>query len=174
MSRLIKVRLADASFWFFGDKIKLTSDNLESSYIDFDSLSETAQSILLDSVKYLEVKLFDSEGKRIKDINELKTYDVLPEEIDEYEDDDLPEINCITISEQEEEKEESILSEEDMENAKILLGNKLNTIKRTIESLVNSDKNALLVQAMLSIEEDTKNRKQIISCLETKLKDFLL
>jgi hypothetical protein len=173
MSRLIKVRLADASFWFFGDKIKLTSDNLESSYIDFDALDDTARSILLDSVKYLEIKLFDSEGRRIKDISELKTYDVLPEEIDEYDDDDVPEINCITVSEQEEEKEELILSEEDMENAKILLGNKLNTVKRTIESLVNSDKNVMLMQVMLGIEEDTKNRKQIISCLETKLKEFM-
>jgi hypothetical protein len=177
MSRLVKIRLGDVPFWFLNDKIKLTSDNAESNYLDFDALNDFEQTILLNSVRYLEIRLFDLEGKRIKEMKELKNYTVAVEEIDEdgtsYED-FLPEINCITVSDCQEEENKSVLSEEDIENAKILLGNKLNTIKKTIEALDNSDKNALLIQAMLHVEEEEKNRKQIISCLETKLKEFLL
>jgi hypothetical protein len=174
MSRLIKIRLADSPFWFFGD-IKLTSNNLESNYLDFDSLSEVNQKIIINSANYLEVKLFDVENKRIKNIEEFNNYSFSDFKFDneeEYEEDNLPEIKCITVSDVEKESNTPVLSEEDIENAKILLDNKFGVIKKTIETLSLSDKNLLLVQAMIYVEEDNKARKQIISCLEKKLMEF--
>lgn len=173
MSRLIKIRLADSPFWFFGD-IKLASGNPESNYLDFDSLSEINQKILISSANHLEIKLFDIDNKRIKNINEFNNYTShdLKFEEDEYEDDYLPEIKCITVSDTQEEPNTLVLSEEDIENAKILLDNKFNVIKKTIENLSLTDKNLLLVQALIYAEEENKARKQIISCLEKKLMEF--
>jgi hypothetical protein len=166
MSRLIKIRLGDVPFWFLNDKIKLSYDESESSYFDIDQLEDEHKRALINSLRVLEVKAFDIEGQRIADIDSFSNYTKAIEFFsDDDDDDEFPEILCVTVSENEEKESVVLPSEEDMENAKILLENKLGVIKNIIANTSSS----VLLRAILDVEEQGKKRKQIISMLEEKL-----
>jgi hypothetical protein len=166
MSRLIKLRLGNAPFWFLGSNLRLDFSNNETKYLDFDALNETQRQAINVSSKLLEIKVFDIENNRIRDLDTLSNHTKTVEFLyDDVEDNDFPEISCVTVSEQEKEEKLVLPSNEDEENAKILLSNKLGVIKKTIENIDDP----VLLRAMLDAEEQGKQRKQIISMLEEKL-----
>ena len=68
---VFRIMLAEVPFWFLGENIILNTDNKISDFINIESLSDNDIKIINKAANMLEIKLFDAEGKRIKNTNEI-------------------------------------------------------------------------------------------------------
>lgn len=180
--RLIQIQLkASEPFWFLKDIIKLNQNNRISDFINADSLTESTKKIINLSIKRKEVDVIDYEGNPIKDLNEIiyvyGDMAVSVEDVKEPEENLTPEMVSVTVSMDDEEKEEEKKlsiepGEEDIESAKILLGQNGNTIKKMIRNMKQTNENLTILHASMDIEISGKNRKGILVALQDAIAGY--
>jgi len=172
--RLVKIKLCPQNpFWFLGDIINLTKENPESPLINLDSLEEEQVKTINQAANQMEVKLFDSEGNKLKKTNDAifisgdHAVDVNDIDKEESEQDFLG-IESVTVSEESEESEEKqiIVEEQDLKDASIFLSKNGNTVRKMIKSLPRSDDSLVFLHALLQVESSTKNRHGVVSRIE--------
>lgn len=171
--QLISLELGkDQFFWSLDNVITLTSESNKSPLFDIEQLSDEARKTIENSIKFLIIKAFTSDGNRIKSIEHANFVDgELAVSIDDIEEDTFKyEVKEITVKDDDdEEEEEEILqpSNADIAEATKLLKKNGNTVKKYLSSLeVTKDKIPFL-HACLSIENSSKKpRYSIIEILE--------
>lgn len=173
--RLVKIKLGkDQPFWFL-ENIQLTALQPESGFIDIDNVRDDYVDIINKSAKAFEIKLYDSEGNRIANTQDI-IYLYGKIDTDDVQNDDIPEVKSVTIpfeEEQEEENEDpspvqiSEITDFDIKEAKILLSKNGNTIKKALKSFDKSKRS--LVKACLELEKQTSRREGLIATMEAFL-----
>lgn len=116
--------------------------------------------------------LYDYEGNRVyeslSNLNVIYGNYVSEDDIDE-EEDMIPEVISVTVDNDDKEEIDLEVSEEDIENARILLSRHWSTIKKTILSFEKTSNNLKIIHAALEIELEDKKRKGVISALQEVL-----
>lgn len=174
--RLIKICLGpNKPFWFWNN-IYLTPEASVSSFFDVDKLDLEASEILEKSIQRQEIKAFDNNKNQIFSLGSHNLLggeiplEFIEEEI-EVSETEIPEMISITCVD-DEPKEEIILTEEDYDQARLILNKNGNTVRKVVaEFLVNKDTISLL-KACLELELESKNRKGIINILNKKIEDY--
>jgi ABC-type transport system substrate-binding protein len=182
--KLIQIRLRKSvPFWFIGNLITLNQENEVSDFISIDSLNDDIRKVIDLSIYRQEINVFDYDGNIVKKLDDTKyisgQFSVSTDDVsgNDEENDLLPEMISVTMDEQEteekqvEEKRPVEPGEEDIENAKILLEQNGNTVKKTIKNITRTDDNLLLLRACLNEEQLNKNRKGIISTIKKILSE---
>jgi hypothetical protein len=163
---LIKLKIyGGRTFWRLGTLL-LTNTNPISSLIDIDNLLPIQKEIINKSIRYGEIRILDADNNVIAgDLNGIKNIitssRIIPgEEVE----DDIPEINCVTVSDKEDEEEKPI-PQEAIDEAKIILSKNQNTIKKILSVLTDVDiLNACYIQEKLG-----KARKNIVDLIEERI-----
>lgn len=176
--RLIKIRLADCPFWFLGKLVSLTRQNPTSDFVDLDVLEEEDRKIINRSIQLCEIKVFDPENQRIKDINDAcyikGELAINIGDIEDDESDSIPEVFSVTVEDNDEEddKEDMGPTEADYENAKLLLSKNGNTVKKAVKEIANTPDGLSLLHALLETERANKNRLGIVGTIEKRIMEF--
>jgi len=178
--KLFKVKLGDSPFWFLNNIINLTMNDTVSGLLDIESLSFEEIETINKSASRIEIKIFDSENNRVKNLNELGyfngNFSVNTEDVKEDESSLMPEVFSVTIDNDEDEEDEleedNTPSESDIENAKIFLSKNGNTIKKTIKQMKASNEQLVFLHACLMIEEEKLNRSGVIQTIQNKIAEF--
>lgn len=176
--RLIKVCLSDSvPFWFFNEEIRLNPNSRVSNLFNLDKLNNDDKERLNADISRGIVKAFDKDGTRIIDINKHNIVgggisSDIAEDI-EIEEDEMPEIISVTCSDDSEEEDEEIkVTEEDREEANIILAQNGNTARKTIYSFKVGDNNIGIIIACLEIESEDRNRKGIIKACNEQIEAY--
>lgn len=187
---IVRVKLIKPNtFWFLND-LRLGPDNILSPPFDLDA----ADSVVREKIEKAEkqfglIKIIPQEENKapLLDVNkdssgairyELPSItpmvirmDGAKKEITKIDtkkevEENMPEIASVTVSEPEVEEEEVLPpSDEDYENARVLLARNGNTIKRTIRSI----KDVSMIRACIELEMYGKNREGILESLKNAL-----
>lgn len=167
--RLVKIKLVDGPFWFLGKLINLTKVNPLSDFVNVDSLPDEEKAIINKSASRGEIRIYDSESKRLKNLNDAGLYSgeyaVNIEDIKDDESDAIPEVFSVTVSNNDEEEDQGP-TQADYENASILLSKNGNTVKKIIKEVPKTTEGLLLLHACFNTEKINKNRAGIISTIE--------
>jgi len=173
--RLVRIKLLESPFWFLSKAVKLDLLNPTSDFINIDSLSQEYIDIINRSVNASEIKIFDGEGARIRDIKSVSFVSgdlaVSTEDVEEDETDYLPEMVSVTSSDEEEEEEDSEPSDADFDAAKLLLNKNGNVVKKVLKEL-HGDEGLMILHACLLQEESDKNRPGVINSIEEAIGGF--
>lgn len=173
--RLVQIQLRPSvPFWFIGTVLRLNQENKTSDFFDVDTLEDGIKKIINQSINRQEIFAFDYNGTKIHSLDDAKyisgNHAVSIDDVDDEEDGLIPEIVSVTVGGEEEEEEEDILlaepGEDHIENAKILLEQNGNTVKRMIKNMTITDDNILMLKACLRQETSNRNRRSIVSAIE--------
>jgi hypothetical protein len=152
-------------FWILSS-IRLDQTNPKSVLIDIDKLTQDHINIINRSVDSGEIFILDNEGKRVSSIAEVERKTTFSVSTEDEDDSYMPKITSVTISIEEEEEEKESYDEE----ALLVLSKNGNTLKKIISSMSNfSIENVKLLEAMLRIERNNKNRDGIIDAIKKVL-----
>jgi hypothetical protein len=172
--RLVKIKLADSTFWFLGDLVRLTLNDPMSDFINVDSLPFEDRTIINNSAGRGEIRIFDPEKRRLKSIDEADyisgEFAVNVDDIEDDETDVIPEVFSITVDNDDGE-EEANPTEVDFDNARFLLAKNGNTVRKTIREVSLATQGVLLLRACLQVELDNKNREGIVSLIKNRLNE---
>ena len=172
---LIRLELGkDDPFWFLTKEIQLTSFNSKTKLFNLEDLTEDLIETIESSIKQLTIKAYDSNGARLKSVNNINYIDGalvvstedLREDTSYFED-----IKTVTIAldDEIEDEEELVISAQDRAEAKKVLNKNGNTIKKYLLAL---DSNLSFLTACLEYELSNKNRNGIIEILNSKIGEF--
>ena len=170
--RLVKIKLADCPFWFLGKLVSLTQQHPVSDFINVDSLLDEDKLIINRSVGRGEVRIYDFESRRMKDLNEIVLvngeYAVDIEDIKEDQSNAMPEVFSMTVEDETEQEEDEYQgpTETDYQNAQLLLNKNGNTVRKTIKEIPKTDEGLLLLHACLDTEKTGRNRVGIVTVIE--------
>lgn len=178
--RLVKIKLSPQTpFWFLGDIVSLSKETPVSPLIDVDDLEDEQVKTINHSVRQLDIRLFDGEGKKIRKIDDARfvngEYAVSTEDtVKEDNDDSLSGIESVTISDEPEEVEEETISiqEDDLREASIFLNRNGNTVRKMILNMPKSKDNLVLLHACIQVESSSRARPGVIKRLEEAIDDY--
>jgi len=171
--KVVQLRLRPPTlFWGLGSIFLQKEKNETSPWINIEKLSDPQKAVINRSVAAEEIMLYDYEGNRVyeslSNLNVIYGNYVSEDDIDE-EEDMIPEVISVTVDNDDKEEIDLELSEEDIENARILLSKHWSTIKKTILSFEKTTSNLRIIHAALEIELEDKKRKGVISALQEVL-----
>lgn len=172
---IVKLEISkDNQFWFLKN-IKLVRGSCDSAYIEIASLSDEDKRIIDKSSQFMEIKLFDTFGNRVRKIDDIKIVNcegnVDLSDIEDYEEDLIPKMICVTDEEVKEKKTLRTSSELDINNAKILVSRNANVIKKIVNSnSIENEDHLVLIKTALDIELKNRNRKNVVEILMEFLK----
>lgn len=176
--RLVKVCLGqNETFWFL-DKIRLTPTSRVSNLFDIDRLSREDFNALNKSIQHRRVKAFDKDGVRLNNLGEHNILGgELPDAIledTEVEEEDIPQVISVTCEndEESEEAQEIVVSDGDFAEAKVILKNNGNTVRKTIMNFALSAETVGIIQACLELEAENKVRKGVMKAATEKLEEY--
>jgi hypothetical protein len=172
--RLIQIRLRhNQPFWFLDDQIRLTSRKPVSKLINIDSLDEEYRKVINQSVQDCAILLFDSEGRRLRNLNEASVIegDLAVSAADIIED-PVPEVASVTVSDEPEEAPQEEEAPDYSEEAAILLKKNGNTVKKTILSLPKDDNSLYFLHALLEVEAGDKGRRGVTVAIENAIGEY--
>ena len=167
--KVIKIELSGGNFvWSLGD-IVVTRDKKISEPIDWDSLTDQIKKIINTSWKMGEIYILNSDNERLESLNEVKINEkcnyVDIEDIEE-DNDDITEVQSITVS-IEESQEEVTEQKEFTEDAKLFLSKNHHAVKKAIANLNKDlDEDFFFVQKCYELEAENKNRPTIIKAIK--------
>jgi hypothetical protein len=166
--KLVKIKLSDSPFWFLSKKLILNIETPFSSLLPVETFSEEEKIIINNSCRQGEIKLFDADGRRINNINDivLFTGESSVGTNDDIEDEKelFPEIVSVTSGAEKLKKDEP--QEIDYENAELLLSRNGSTIKKTLKEITKDSEGVIFLQACFEIERLNKQRPNILKLLK--------
>jgi hypothetical protein len=164
--------LADSTFWFLDNLIKLTLQDPVSDFINVDTLPHEQKTIINKSAKCGDIKIFDPEKRRLKSTDDADyisgEFAVDINDIEDDETDTVPEVFSVTVNEEVVEEDFSP-TETDFENARLLLIKNGNTVRKAIKKIPVTRNGLLLLHACLEVEGQNKERVGIIDLIKQKL-----
>jgi len=180
--RLVRLKLrGGCPFWNLSP-IKLTQENPISPMINIDLLSEPQVELINKSYKYGEIAILGQDGivvaGNLHTVNIVEGNYVSNDDVEE-DLDTIPEIVSITIGEdgeceklEEEFVEPEGPTDEDFDEAKILLNRNGNTAMKVIRTLEQSDKNLMLLHACLVVENENKSRSGVVHTIQQTISGY--
>jgi len=178
--RLVRLKkVGDAPFWIM-HCIRLYEGHEFSPLLDIDKLNEKQKEVIDHSVRINEIALYNVRGDRIDGGLEMVNIIhgmVSTDDIDDDEEDILPEIASVTVDTEELDMnavEKTIaITAECQQEAQWLIAKNGNTIKKVLSELAISDYNLMLLYACLDIENNDKNRPGVLAALEKNIQEHI-
>ena len=178
--KFVQLRLREPTlFWNMGSIALQKSRKERSQLIDIEHLTSRQAAIINRSVVAEEIFLYDHEGCKINgtliNVNVINGNVVSAADIEDIEEekDVMPEVVSVTVDNEDVVDDEELeVTEEDRENAAILLQSHWSTVKKTVQNLEKTDDNLKLIHAALEVEMTGKNRNGIVNALQDALVEF--
>lgn len=181
--RLVRLKLRGCPFWNM-PPIRLNEENNVSPLLDIDKLTENQREVIDKSDAVGDIMILAADGIRIhgglEHVNIIDGSDCIS--VADIEDDDaIPDIVSVTVSEDEpEEIEEPPQSTEMTEEekaklaneARILLNRNGNTIKKMIASMEKTDNNLALLHECLVSESNGKAREGVLFVIQQAISEY--
>ena len=180
--KLVQIQIRPSvPFWFIQDMVRLNQNNRISEFINVDSLNDEIKKIINLAIYRQEINLLDYNGIKLKSINDvsyvLGDCAITTEDVnDDSEKNLIPELISVTTNDEEEKPEKEKVSMEPshkhIENAKILLEQNGNTIKKMVKNMKKTNDNLILLSTCLDIENSNKNRKGVIVAIQEAMMEY--
>jgi len=177
--RLVRLKLRGCPFWNL-PPIKLNEKNSVSPVLNVDLLSDVQREVIDKSDAVGDIMILSPDGARIHGglghVNIIDGSDCVSM-ADIEEDDMIPEIVSVTVSEQAEEEMEEVIeqTEEDQEKlvnaALIMLNRNGNTIKKMVAAMEKTDENLALLHACLVTENAGKAREGVLFAIQQAISE---
>jgi rhodanese-related sulfurtransferase len=160
-------------FWFLDNQIRLDRSNQVSDFLNVEDLDEDTIEVVNKSISLNEISAYDADGNpvlNVKNINRISgEHNVDIEDVREPDNFEIPEIVSITVDddkEEQEDKEDVVVTEELIKEANILLGKNGNTVRKAIRNMPQDNEHRVLLYACYEAEMLGRSRKGIIKDIE--------
>jgi hypothetical protein len=179
--RLVRLKLRGCPFWNM-PPIRLNEENNVSPLLDIDKLTENQREVIDKSDAIGDIMILAADGTRIhgglEHVNIIDGSDCISV-ADIEEEEIMPDIVSVTVSEDEPEEVEEPPQTEPTEEekmkmaneARILLNRNGNTIKKMIASMEKTDSNLMLLHVCLTAESNGKAREGVLFAIQQAISE---
>lgn len=176
--RLVRLKLRGSCPLWMLPPISLHKKQLVSPLLNIDKLTNRQKKIINDSIDRKDILLLDADSipilGNLDDIGITISNKVSTEDVTSADDEFIPEIISVTEDDdcEEECEAEPAITEEIIEEVKVLLDRHHNTIKKVLRGLEDNDYNRLFLQACIDVESNDKARQTVLSAIQQKISEL--